>query len=124
MKRRMILFVTCVLAIAVQCVAAEMVNVSGKWEITSNSPRGERTREIQLVQDGEKLKVFSENRRGGKREANGTVKGNKIEWTVSRSTPMGDFTMTYKGTVTGDAIKGVIDTPRGSMEWTAKRIKN
>lgn len=123
MKKRIVLFVSLALVLAFQCVAADTVNVTGKWEMTSQSPRGERTRVIEFVQDGENLNVLSENRRGDKTKSKGTVKGNKIEWTVSRSTPRGDFSVTYKGTVTGDTIKGEMVTTRGSMEWTANRKK-
>lgn len=122
MKKNLFLFVAVAMLLVFHAVAADKVNVTGTWEITTQSPRGERTHDIEFVQDGEKLKVKMDGRRG-MIEAEGTVKGDKIEWTISRETPRGNFTMTYKGTVKGDEIKGTMETPRGDREWTAKRKK-
>jgi hypothetical protein len=103
-------------------LSAQEINVTGEWEMTSHSPRGERTSTIKFVQEGEKLTVIMEGFRGGERTSEGTVKGNKIEWTVSRSTPRGDMVSTYTGIVDGDIIKGEVSRgERGSSEWTAKK---
>jgi hypothetical protein len=103
-------------------LSAQDVNVTGEWELTSQSPRGERTSAIKFVQEGEKLTVTMEGFQGSETTGEGTIKGNKIEWTISRSTPRGDMVSTYTGTVEGDTMKGEVSRgQRGSSEWTAKK---
>jgi hypothetical protein len=101
--------------------AAAAVDVSGTWELTSQSPRGERTSEITITQDGDTITVTMPSRRGDEITAEGRVDGNAIEWTVVRETPQGEFTMVYKGTVDGDTMKGTVEIRGNSMDWTAKK---
>jgi hypothetical protein len=103
-------------------LTADQVNVTGKWDMTVKSERGERTQQVEFFQEGEKLKVIMQGRMGPS-EGKGTLKGDKIEWTISRETPMGKFTMTYKGTVKDDTMKGEAETRRGKMKWSATRNK-
>jgi hypothetical protein len=121
MQKNLLLFMTLTLVLVFQGFAAAKVNVTGKWDMTVKSLRGERTREVEFVQDGENLKVLMQSRQDTPIEGKGTVKDDKIEWTITRETPRGEFTMTYKGTVTGDTMKGEITTQRGTMEWSATR---
>jgi hypothetical protein len=80
------------------------------------------TRAVHFEQDGEKITVTMESRRGDEVTAEGTIKGNAIEWTVSRETPRGEMTMTYKGTVDGDTMSGTVEMGDfGSADWSAKR---
>jgi len=60
--------------------------------------RGERSNEVTFTQEGTKLKVTMKNPRGDV-SGEGTVKGNDIEWTITRDTPRGQFTTTYKGKI-------------------------
>ncbi len=99
------------------------VNVTGEWTFTITTPRGERTSDIKFVQEGEKLTVTMQGMRGGEITAEGTVKGNQIEWSVTRETPQGTFTMTYRGkiedanTITGEVEMGNF----GTATWKAVR---
>lgn len=98
------------------------VDVSGEWEMTSQSPRGERILTISIVQEGEKITVTMPGRQGDEVTGEGTIKDKTIEWTVIRSTPRGDFTMTYTGTVEGDSMSGEVEiSDRGAQEWTATK---
>ncbi len=109
------------LALLVLPLSAQQVNVSGDWEMTSQGRQGPMTTKLHFEQDGEKIKVTMENPRG-EMTGEGTIKGNEIEWTITRETPRGPFTMTYKGTVEGDTMKGEVqfgDFP--AREWTAKK---
>lgn len=97
-------------------------DVSGSWDMTTQSPRGERTSTITIAQDGEKITVTMPGRQGGEMTGEGTLKGNAIQWTITRETPRGEFTITYEGTVTGDTMSGTAAMgDRGAMEWTATR---
>lgn len=102
-------------------VSAQDINVTGDWEMTTQSPRGERTSVVHFEQEGEKLTVTMQMMRE-EVTAEGTVKGNKIEWSVTRSTPRGEFTATYTGTVEGESMSGKAQMGDfGTMEWTAKK---
>jgi len=102
-------------------VNAQDVNVTGDWEMTTQSPRGERTSDVHFEQESEKLTVTMQ-LRGEEATAEGTVKGNKIEWSITRSTQRGDMTIAYSGTVEGDTMSGEAQMGDfGAMEWTAKK---
>ncbi len=52
----------------------------------------------------------------------GTFKDNKAEWSVTVSTPNGDFTINYTGTLEGDTLSGEAEFgDYGSAEFTAKK---
>lgn len=99
------------------------VDVSGNWEITSESPRGTMTRNVTFTQEGSKLTGSIETRDGSVPIQKGSVDGNKISFTVVMSRGGNNFEMTYTGTVDGDTAKGTFQTPRGEVPWTGKRIK-
>jgi hypothetical protein len=85
-------------------------NITGTWEMTTVSQRGERKQDITFKQDGEKLTVswMQAGRGGGDRvelEGEGTVKGNDVEWKITRTSPRGDMTTLYKGTIVDTPMK-------------------
>lgn len=112
-------------AIATPLVGQQTLNVAGKWEFTSEGPRGTQTSTITFEQDGTVLKGTMETQRGAVSFENGSVEGNKITFTIVRG--MGDrtFEMTYTGTVEGDTMTGTMTNPRGGdVPWTAKKVGN
>ncbi|MFB0566306.1 MAG: hypothetical protein ACETWK_11610 [Candidatus Aminicenantaceae bacterium] len=112
-----------ILALLTLFLSAQEVDVTGDWELTVESPRGEMTRNVKFIQEGENLKVTMESPRGGEATGEGTLKGNEIEWTITRSTPRGEMTMTYTGKVEGDTMSGEVQFGDfGSFEWKATRI--
>ena len=101
-------------------LVALTVDVSGTWELTSQSPRGERTSEMTIEQDGDKITVTMPGFRGDEMTGEGTVNGNEITWKFEISTQRGDMTITYTGTVDGDTITGQAQMGDfGEMEFTA-----
>lgn len=123
MSRTKSIFSLVFLGMMMLVITVYAADVTGEWELTAESPRGEFTQAVKFVQDGETLTVTMESRRGDEMEGEGTVKDNEIEWTILRSTPRGEFEMVYKGTIDGDTMSGTVDFGgRGEMEWTAKKI--
>jgi hypothetical protein len=103
------------------CLAQESVDVSGEWDLTVTTPRGEMTSTAKFVQDGEKLAVTVTSPRG-EATGTGTIKGADIEWTITRETPRGQFTVTYKGKVEGNTMKGQAQMGDfGTSEWKATK---
>ena len=120
--KRNLLAISLLLLSAVLLVA-EDINVSGTWKISMKSPRGERTVEMEIKQDGENITVLMPGRDGSTHESKGTIKGNEISWSSTRETPRGSMTLSYKGTVDGDTMKGKVDFGgRRSSDWNAKRV--
>jgi hypothetical protein len=120
--RRALSFLAC-LSLATVALAAD-TDVSGKWKLTSKSPRGERTSEIVLAQTGEKLVVASKDREGNDVKSEGSVKGAEISWTTKRVTPMGEMVIEYKGKIDGKTMSGAVDFGgMGSGEWKAEKVE-
>lgn len=120
-KFLMVVIALIIMGLTISFLPAWTTDVSGEWELTIKTPRGERISELQIEQDGEKIVVTMITPRG-EIKGEGTLNGNEIEWTITRSTPRGEFTLTYRGTVEGETMQGTLETGRGpTIEWTAKR---
>lgn len=116
-------FTLSILVLMTVSLSALDVNVTGDWELTMTTPRGERTQDIHFEQKGEKLTATWTGFRGDEVTAEGTVKGNEIEWSYTRpGREGGEMTMTYKGKIEGDTMSGEAQMgDRASFEWTAKK---
>jgi hypothetical protein len=102
--------------------ADQPAKVDGNWEMSSQGPRGTFTQTLTIQQDGSTIKGTLKGRRG-ESPLEGSVTGNKINFTVKRDTPNGAFTLEYAGTVDGDSMKGTVHSERFDGEWTAKRAQ-
>ena len=123
MKSRRTVAALAALAVAIALPAAAG-DVSGKWKITSKSPRGERVSEIVFAQDGEKLAVSSKDREGNDVKSEGSVKGEEITWTTKRQGPSGEMLIVYKGKIEGKTMTGSSEFGQmGSGEWKAEKIE-
>jgi len=122
MKKTVLLSLALAL-IVTSAVLLAAVNVTGDWEMTAKMRNGnERKSVITFTQDGEKLTVKTTGRNGEEITGTGTVKGDDIEWSITRSGPQGEFTITYKGKVDGDKMSGTSQFgDRPGMEWSAVR---
>ncbi|MFC2161993.1 hypothetical protein ACFLRX_10125, partial [Acidobacteriota bacterium] len=97
-------------------------DISGTWTMTFVTPQGDVDTEMTIEQDGEKIKVTMEGMQGEEMVGEGTFKENKAEWSFTVSTPQGDFTISYTGTLEEDTLSGEADLgDYGTMEWTAKK---
>lgn len=97
--------------------------VPGSWQFSVETPRGTMNQTLTLEQDGGKIKGTLKGQRG-EAPLEGTVEGNKINFTVKRETPNGTFTLEYAGTVDGDSMAGTVHSERFDGKWTASRSKN
>jgi hypothetical protein len=120
MKKNILLLGIMVFSLMTLGFSFQNVDVSGNWELTMQTQRGEFTQNVHFDQEGESLTVTMEGRGGREFTGEGTLKGNDIEWTITRSTPRGEFTSTYTGVVEGDSMSGTVEMGQfGSIEWTA-----
>ena len=123
MTRRTVSMLVCLTFVLAVLPAFAAEGVSGKWKMTSKSPRGERVSEITLEQTGEKLVVASKDRDGNDVKSEGTVKAAEVTWTMKRTTPNGEFVIVYKGKIDGKTMSGTTETPMGAGEWKAERVE-
>jgi hypothetical protein len=82
----------------------------GTWNITMNTPMGERTSTLRFSTSGSALTGQQEADDGDTTDiAEGTVDGNNVSWQIAIRKPM-PLTLTFSGTVDGDTISGTADT--------------
>jgi len=112
----------CLLAVSLARVAsAQDAKVAGSWDLSAPGRDGNvMTQTLTLQQDGTKLTGTLKGQRGDA-PVTGSITGNDISFTVTRSTPNGDFKIDYKGTVSGDTMKGTLTVMGNNVDWTAKR---
>jgi hypothetical protein len=119
MKKSLLLSLALTLAVMASFALAA-VNVTGDWEMTRTTPRGPMTSTISFTQTDENLTVKMPGRNGAEMTGTGTVKGNELEWTITRTGPQGEMKITYKAKVEGDKMTGTSQSgDRPAMEWTA-----
>ena len=124
MIRRVLLISACAALAVAFARPAAAGDVSGKWKLTSKSPRGERVSEITLAQAGEKLTVTSKDRDGNDVKSEGSVKGADVTWTTKRQGPQGEMVIVYKGKIDGKAMSGSSEFGQmGTGEWKAEKIE-
>ena len=81
----------------------------GTWNLTMQTPMGERRSTLTLSTAGGTLTGKQEAEGNTTDIADGTVNGNELSWKVSITNPM-PLTLTFTGTVDGDTLSGSADT--------------
>jgi hypothetical protein len=83
--------------------------VDGTWNLTMNTPMGERRSTLTLSTSGGTLTGTQEAEGNTTDIAAGSVAGNDVSWQVSITNPM-PLTLTFNGTVDGNTLNGTADT--------------
>jgi len=86
-----------------------MAAADGTWNLTMQTPMGERRSSLTLATAGGTLTGKQEAEGNTTDIAEGSVNGNELSWKVSITNPM-PLTLTFTGTVDGDALNGSADT--------------
>jgi hypothetical protein len=81
----------------------------GTWNLTMDTPMGERRSTLTLSTAGGTLTGKQEAEGNTTDIAEGTVNGNNLSWKVSITNPM-PLTLTFNGTVEGNNLTGTADT--------------
>jgi hypothetical protein len=81
----------------------------GTWNLTMNTPMGERRSTLTLSSSGSTLTGTQEAEGNTTDITDGTVSGNDVSWRVSITNPM-PLTLTFSGIVNGNAMTGTADT--------------
>jgi hypothetical protein len=107
MKR--ILGTTLVLLIAAMSAAAQSASVTGSWDVTIDSPQGQRMVVMVIKKEGEKLTGAMKSPQGERPLDSVTLKGDEITFVMTREVQGQAMVMTYKGTVAKASMKGDAD---------------
>lgn len=137
MQLKVYLSVICAAAFVSLAASAQAedkkANPTGTWTWSTPGRDGGEARKstLKLKAEGEKVtgSISSPGRQGGEaRETtieNGKIKGEDVSFDVTREFNGNKVTMKYSGKISGDTIKGKIDTERDgntrSRDWEAKR---
>ena len=117
-------FVTILGLLAVFAFALLAADVSGKWTSAMQGRDGKSMETTFTFKvDGNKL-TGARSGRGGDREiADGRINGDEISFSVTTERNGNTMKQNYKGTVSGDEIKGTVqrEGADNSRPWTAKR---
>ena len=85
------------------------MSADGTWNLTMQTPMGERRSTLTLSTAGGTLTGKQEAEGDTTDIADGTVNGNDVSWKVSITNPM-PLTLTFSGTVEGNTLTGSADT--------------
>jgi len=85
------------------------MSADGTWNLTMDTPMGERRSTLTLTTAGGTLTGKQEAEGNTTDIAEGTVNGNDLSWKVSITNPM-PLTLTFNGTVEGNNLTGTADT--------------
>lgn len=115
-----------VIAVAVAAFLSgpiQAAELAGVWTVTSEGRNGPRTSELTIRQDGDAYAGTIKGERGEAEIATINFDADKstFDFVVTMEGRFLDIDVTYKGTLSGDAIEGSIDTPMGSAPFTGTR---
>jgi len=95
--------------------------VSGTYEINMNTPMGSQSVTLTLKEEGGSLSGTFAGQMGSQEFSGGTVDGNKVKFDVNINAMGNQITLNVDGTIDGDSIAGMMNTPMGGAEFTGKR---
>ncbi len=97
--------------------AQDKIDISGNWAFSVETSAGAGSPSFTFKQNGETL-TGKYNGQLGEADLNGTVKGNKIEFSFEA----GGGLVVYTGTIEKDSMSGKVSLgDQASGTWTAKR---
>ena len=85
------------------------MSADGTWNLTMQTPMGERRSTLTLSTAGGTLTGTQQAEGDTTEIAEGTVNGNEVSWKVSITNPM-PLTLTFNGAVDGNNLTGSADT--------------
>jgi len=104
-------------------------SLTGNWELTMTTQRGEQKSDMVFTQTADKLDVVM--KRAGRdgtiteTKGTGTVKGADVEFSITRTGRDGNpMTTTYTGKIVDDnTITGKVTMMQNEVDWKATRKK-
>jgi hypothetical protein len=101
---------------------AGALSVAGEWALTTKTKQGDVAWKVVFAQDGETLSVTMTGPKGKEIKGAGSLKEDKIEWSVKVPTPRGEMNVFYAGTVQGEEMSGEVQRGNlGKSDWAAQK---
>jgi hypothetical protein len=85
------------------------MSADGTWNLTMQTPMGERRSTLTLSTAGGTLTGSQEAEGNTTDISEGSVNGNDVSWKVAITNPM-PLTLTFSGSVNGNTLNGTADT--------------
>ncbi|HKS61098.1 MAG TPA: hypothetical protein VJT13_05340 [Xanthobacteraceae bacterium] len=85
------------------------MSADGTWNLTMQTPMGERRSTLTLATSGGSLTGTQEAEGNTTDITDGSVSGNDVSWKVAITNPM-PLTLTFSGSVSGNTLNGTADT--------------
>ncbi|MCI0498309.1 MAG: M60 family metallopeptidase [Planctomycetales bacterium] len=104
-----------------QAVGAEKSGVFGRWELTTQSPRGAQIRVLTLKED---MTGTYQTRDSDAPIQDFKVNGDTVTFKVETGFGERSMTMEFKGQLKGNTLNGEFATPRGSRPVEGKRLRD
>ncbi len=102
---------------------APLVDLSGTWEMTTESQQGTFTSTVTLRQSGASFSGTSQTDFGTGQIQNGTVSGNQLSFTLMLDFGGQSIEMEFSGSAEGESASGTAVGFGGStMNWTARKV--
>jgi len=109
--------------VAVSAQGAGKTDVSGKWLFSVVTDNGTGTPTVTFKQQGDSITGHYSSQTLGEQDFKGTVKGNRLTFSMSLNAQGQAITVTYTGTIeSADSVKGTVDFGGfGGATFTGKR---
>ena len=105
----------------VASVAAQTVDVTGKWDVTFNTQQGQLPAALTIAKEADKLTGTLSSQQGDV-PVSAEVKDKGVTIYAAIQTNNGSLNIVMTGTVDGDSMRGSVDFGgRGTADWSAKR---
>jgi len=109
---------------AQQTAPAKTADISGVWEMTLYTQRGEMKSDVTFEQKDDAITVTMPSPMGDEMKGEGRVKENTAEWQLTISTPNGEFVIVFKAQIEGEKMTGEASMGDfGSSPFTAVKKK-
>lgn len=81
--------------------------IDGNWNVTMQSPMGARDVKAEFTSNGNEL-GGSFSGAAGATPLSGTIDGDKVAWSVTVPSPMGEMVLKFDGALANDALSGTV----------------
>ena len=93
----------------------------GDWVLTVSSPQGDLQVDMSLKLDGDKIVGTINSALGGGEIKDGKMDGNKLSLPANLDVQGTAVPITFNAVIDGSTMKGSIDSPQGSFDFTGKK---
>ncbi len=101
--------------------AADEPALTGEWTLSIDSPRGTRHPKLVVVAEDDNLSGTYHSARGPIPIEEIRFDGSEFSFPLQLKVPIGRIEVTYSGSILGDEMQGVVQSPRGEVRFTGER---